>query len=150
MKTLVGLVTLVFMACAGIVLAPADAQDGPTAIVHGRDACDGCRMRLDRPGYAAQLKAGGGVRFYDDVGCLARDAATRDAAARVWIEDHLTGELVPLCDATLVRSDQVRTPMGSGVVGFRDPVRAAAHRDRMHGEFVTLERLAAGRGEERS
>lgn len=139
MKTLIALIAGLALAVAGIVLAPSGERAGPRPIAHGSDACAGCRMHVDRPGFAAEREAGGAVTVFDDVGCLQRVLAAGGERGRIWIEDHATGELVALEDATLVRSGGTRTPMGSGIVGFRDRAQAERHRARTGGEFVTID-----------
>ena len=107
-------------------------------------------MHLDRPGYAAELERDGRFLKFDDVGCLVKVISVSDPCARIWLEDHRTGELVPLAQATLVRSRTVRTPMGSGVVAFRDREAAVRHRDSTQGEIVTIRQLQSVQEERRS
>lgn len=150
MKALVGLVAVLALTVAAIVFAPAGGPHGPAPIAHGRDSCDSCRMRLDRPGFAGELEVAGRFLKFDDIGCLAHTPDATILGARVWVEDHRTGELIPLREATLVRSSDVRTPMGSGVVAFRDRASAEEHRRRTRGNFVTFEGLTTARAEERT
>lgn len=150
MKALVRLVAAIALTIAVIVFAPAGGPGGPAPIAHGRDSCDSCRMRLDRPGFAAELEVAGRFLKFDDIGCLAHTPGATSPGARVWLEDHRTGELVPLREATLVRSSDVRTPMGSGVVAFRDRASAGEHLRRTRGEFVTFEGLTTARAEAKS
>jgi hypothetical protein len=133
-KPLALIVAAVIGAFAAIAFAPGVAPSGPVPIAHGRDACASCRMHVDRPGYAAERLVDGRVAIYDDLGCLAHALAAGGERGRIWVEDHASGALVPLESATLVRARDVRTPMGSGVVAFRDASGA-------RGEPVTLERL---------
>jgi copper chaperone NosL len=114
---------------------------GPEAIAYGRDACAHCRMHLARPGWAGELRdRSGRLTKYDDLGCLVR--AMLEARAEIpeaWVEDHATGELVPLLAAHLVQGDAAATPMGSGLVAFRDEEFARAFADAGGGRPVRLE-----------
>jgi copper chaperone NosL len=134
-----------------VVLWPA-GRGGPEPIAYGRDTCGHCRMHLARPGFAAKTRdPGGALATYDDLGCLlAGMASTRDETAEAWVEDHHTGELVPLRDAHLVRAERVRTPMGSGVVAFKDAATAETFAGAQGGQVVSLETLtrrSSGSGE---
>lgn len=131
-----------------ILTAPLSVPDGPVPMVHGRDACAGCRMHLDRPGFAAQRHDGGRVAFYDDIGCLVSALAAGGAREPVWVEVHESGELMPLSEAHLVRSESMKTPMGSGIVALRDRAAAGSLAARIRGEIVTVERLVAAAREQ--
>jgi copper chaperone NosL len=98
------------------------APTGPEPIDYGRDACASCRMHLARPGFAAELRDHDGVLTkYDDVGCLVHAILTgHREVPEAWVEDHASGELVPLLSAHLVGGDPATTPMGSGLVAFAD------------------------------
>jgi copper chaperone NosL len=126
-----------------VVVAWPGAKAGPEPVAWGRDACGQCRMLLSRPGFAAELRDASGVLTrYDDVGCLVR--AMRAAHAdvpEVWVEDHAGGGFVPLLTARLVRAPSVATPMGSGIVAFRDDGAAREFAAAQRGALVTLEDL---------
>ena len=72
------------------------------------------------------VAAGEDTRFYDDVGCLAADAASRPERSKVYV--RLAGDtFVEAAAAFYARPAGARTPMGSGLVAFgtADEARAA-------------------------
>src|SRR5262249_8691297 len=95
------------------------------------------------PGFAGELREPGGtLQKFDDVGCLlhALLAAHRETT-EVWVEDHGDGRLIPLLAAHLVRAETVDTPMGYGIVAFREEAAARAFVDANRGDVVQLEDL---------
>jgi mono/diheme cytochrome c family protein len=124
------------VAVALVLLWP-QRSSGPEAIVHGKDACARCRMKIGAPGFAGELRDGKGhITKYDDVGCLVA-AMNEVEVEAAWVEDHETAELVPIDEATLVRGG-VSTPMGHGIVAFRGAARAEAFAREHGGVLVTL------------
>src|SRR5262249_41589815 len=96
-----------------------------------------CGMLISEPVYAAAYEtAGGEARVFDDLGCL-RNAVRADglASPRIWVHDAATSEWMDGGDATFVASEEVRTPVGGGVLAYRrleDAERAAAkHKGRI-------------------
>jgi copper chaperone NosL len=128
---------------AVVWLWPGGPRTGPAPIAWGRDTCAYCRMHLSQPGFAGEMRDRHGVLHkYDDVGCLV--AAIVRARAEVpdaWVEDHAGGGFVPLLTAHLVRATSVETPMGHGLVAFRDAEAAAAFAAAHAGRVVALEEV---------
>lgn len=123
---------------------------GPEPVAYGRDTCARCRMHLTQPGLVAELRApDGSIRKYDDIGCMihdARAAAGERAPASIpegWIEDHAGAGWVPLREATFVRTSSVTTPMGYGILGFKDAAAAARFAKERGGEVVAPSELFA-------
>ena len=127
----------------GIVFRPKGR--GPQPIQHGRDACARCRMPVGAPGFAGEIRdRAGAVTVYDDIGCLL-DAhrEMKDQAAETWVEDRVSGRLVPLGEATLVRGGET-TPMGSGLLAFADAGAAGRFAREHQGKVVTLDEARQG------
>jgi hypothetical protein len=99
-------------------------------------------MPVTRPGFGGELRdADGRLTTYDDVGCLVRAMLRRHGAMpEAWVEDHAGGGFVSLLTAHLVRAE-AETPMGSGIVAFRDADAAAAFARDSGGTPVALEEL---------
>ena len=114
---------------------------GPEPIVYGRDACAHCRMYISRPGFAGEIRDRDGVLTkYDDIGCLLHAMLEmRGALPEVWVEDHRTGELISLLEATLVYGEGIDTPMGFGIVALADDADAGALAAERGGTLVTLD-----------
>ena len=141
------LAALVGLVAAVVFLWPAPER-GPGPLRYGVDACADCRMVVTRPGFGGELRdADGRLTAYDDVGCLLRAMLKRHGAmSEAWVEDHAGGGLVSLLTAHLVRSARADTPMGSGLVAFRDAAAADAFATETGGARVALEELVRDPG----
>ena len=116
----------------GLVLAAAllaagcgVSAEGPPEIVVDRTPCSRCGMLISETLYAAAYQApGADARVFDDIGCL-RDAARGESGAlRVWVHDAADGRWINGFEAVLVASPSIRTPMGGGMLAYRDPAAA--------------------------
>lgn len=118
-------------------------HSGPEPIAYGKDACAHCRMPMGRPGFGGEMRdAHGTLTKYDDVGCLVQAMlAQHEEIREAWVEDHVTGRLVALLGATLVRGQPGATPMASGVVAFSDRAPAESFARAEGGQIVALEQL---------
>lgn len=126
---LVGAGAALLAGLTGVVFFWPAQRVGPEPIVYGRDACAHCRMHISQPGFAGELRDHDGVLTrYDDIGCMLRAMiAMHQEIPEAWVEDHTSGEFIPLLIAQLVRGAAGDTPMGSGIVAFRDEGAAAAY-----------------------
>lgn len=123
----------------------ADPAPGPPDIRFGRDLCLHCGMVIVDERAAAALQLDGPAPdqppVFDDVGCLIDHlaAAPASSSARAWVKDHDTRAWLPASDATYALSDDIETPMGSGLAAFASPeaARAAAPA----GEILTYRQL---------
>jgi copper chaperone NosL len=122
-------------------LSPRARESGPEAIRYDRDTCAHCRMHFAARGFAAERRdERGTLQKYDDIGCMLV-AASRGPSGEAWVEDHSGNGFVPLFQATLVAGMDLATPMGYGVIAFRD-ARSAEQFARAHAaRVVTLEDL---------
>ena len=107
--------------------------DGPPVIVVDRTECSHCGMLISEPLFAAGYQAGNGEkRVFDDIGCLRNAVRAEHGPVRVWVHDAVKAEWIDGAEATFVSSPAIRTPMGGGVLAYRDPqdaARAAAKHD---------------------
>lgn len=109
---------------AALVSAAALAcgRPGPAPIAFGQVACEHCHMTIADPRFAAELVTRTGkVYAFDDAGCLATFAVSGPVdPAQVhsaWVTDFRhPGTLIPAQDAAFLRTEQVRTPMGSNLL----------------------------------
>jgi copper chaperone NosL len=119
---------------------------GPPEILVDRTACSHCGMLVSEPAYAAAYRApGADPRAFDDIGCLLEAAQKEPDASslRFWFQDGTSllrtsphGDPLAAAgrprgenwidgrDAVFVSSPALRTPMGGGLIAYRD--RAAA------------------------
>jgi nitrous oxide reductase accessory protein NosL len=121
-QTLVGL-------SAGLLLAACVARaEGPPEIALDRTACSHCGMLISDAIYAAAYRPpGAAARVFDDIGCLLA-AARREVSPpdRFWFQDAAGGGWTEGTTAVFVSAAALRTPMGGGIVAYRN--REAAER----------------------
>jgi copper chaperone NosL len=111
---------VVLAACGG-------APQGPPLVRWGVDECSHCHMILAEERYAAVARdtTGAEARF-DDLDCLLRFLADRDAAAwTVWVHDYVGPGWLPAATASYAAT-AAATPMGSGLLAFATPEAALA------------------------
>ena len=120
------------MQVGGLVLAAALLSaacgvraEGPPEIVVDRTPCSRCGMLISEPLYAAAYQApGADARVFDDIGCL-RDAARGEhGALRIWVHDATDGQWMNGFEAVIVAAPSIRTPMGGGMLAYRNPSAA--------------------------
>ena len=142
MKSLtVALSAALLAVVGGVVFLWPSQRTGTEPINYGRDACAHCRMHISQPGFAGELRDTGGVLTkYDDIGCLLRAmVALHREVPEAWVEDHDGGGFVPLLSASLVRSDRIETPMGYGIIAFKNEGAAQTFARARGGEVLALE-----------
>ncbi len=113
---------------AALVTASCSAKPaGPPEIVVDRTACSHCGMLISEPLYAAAYRGQkADARVFDDIGCLRTAARTEAGPLTYWFHDAEDRAWIDGTAAVFVASPEIRTPMGGGLIAYRD--RAAAER----------------------
>ncbi len=113
------------------------------------DMCTLCKMAISEKQYAAEFINRDGDAFkFDDIGCLANYIAQRkvEDAAVFYVLDFDTKQWLKAEDANFVASPSFRTPMGGGIIGFKDKSRAEAAAAEHRGRQISFaEVLGAGK-----
>lgn len=107
--------TLIGVGCSG------EDTSGPPDIKYGRDVCEQCHMIISEPRYAAAYRNASGKAFkFDDIGDMVTHAvkAGESDGKRAWVHDYKTEEWIAAGDAWFVRSPDIQTPMGGGIIAF--------------------------------
>jgi copper chaperone NosL len=117
--------------------------DQPPDIRYGEDACERCAMIINEARYAAAyVMPDGESRLFDDIGGM---AAYNDEAAEVvavfWVHDYDSEEWLKAEEAHFVKSEDLLTPMGFGIVAFVYQDRAAEWADEQAGVVHTYSEL---------
>jgi copper chaperone NosL len=88
-------------------------------------------MMISTLDHAAQAVAPGEEpRFYDDRGCLAKDAASLPSGARFFVQRNGGAGWIDASAAFFASPTNARTPMGYGITAFRTEAEASrADRD---------------------
>ena len=128
------LLALVLLAAPGC----AATSDGPPEIVVDRSACSHCGMLISERVYAAAYRlAGTEGRVFDDIGCLIAAARAESAGdARYWFHDAANGTWIDGVAAVFVASPNIKSPMGGGILAFREESAAVAAASRHRGAVV--------------
>ncbi len=97
---------------------------GPSPIHYGEDICAYCRMTIiDRQFGTELVTRNGKVYNFDSIECLAaygieQMIAREDIHSR-WVTDFSSPpDLIPVSDAVYVHAENVRSPMGIGLLAF--------------------------------
>jgi len=105
------------------LVACAAGQVGPVPIEDG-DACSFCRMAISERQFAAEIiKTDETVLKFDDIACMLRfqeRAEDKAKPAAIFVTDYASKEFMKAEDAFFTRSETIKTPMGGGIIAFRD------------------------------
>lgn len=129
---------LMSMALAASVACGGQAE-GPPRIEVDRTACSHCGMLVSEPVFAAAYRApGSNPRVFDDIKCLL-EAARKEPhadALRFWFHDAASAVWIDGGDAVFVSSQSLRTPMGGGLIAYRDHTVAQEAAARQGGRVI--------------
>lgn len=126
------------------------ASDGPPQIEVDQTKCAHCGMLISERVYAAGSRAEGeSAAAFDDIACMLDAARAKSNADRLqmWVHDAATREWIDAREAVFVKSVNLRTPMGGGVIAFRDRSRAQAAATQHAGQIIaSIEELVSQHG----
>lgn len=120
---------------------------GPRPINYGQDACAFCKMTLMDKHYGAEIVTKKGkVYVLDDINCLARllksgDIKAEHIAGRYITDYAHTGVLLELEKAVFLHSDNLKTPMASGVAAFANEQDINAVKSQTGGDMLRWEQV---------
>lgn len=136
---LVALIALTLVACGG-----RSGEISPPEIQYGQEMCSACGMIISEARFAAAtvLDDGTAVKF-DDIGeMLLYHQNHPELQVKAWfVHDYESEAWIRAETAYFVRSESLKTPMGSGIVAFENREDAEAFVSQMHAEISTLEEL---------
>ena len=113
----------VLPALALLALLASACANGPQPIAFGTDQCEKCQMGIMDHRYGAELvTAKGKVMKFDAIECMASYEAINhvQGGSRYVTPYNAPGELVPVEDVLIVRSDKLPCPMGANLTAFKD------------------------------
>lgn len=118
---------LVIAASALLLAACQSASLTPVELV-AEDMCASCKMAISEKQYAAEaLTPEGDAYKFDDLGCLVDFIAAKKNKAPIaayFVVDLESKQWLKAEDAHFVSSAKFRTPMGGGIVAFKDQAQA--------------------------
>ena len=139
--TFCGLLGLLAVGCQ------APQANPPPQIRYGEETCAFCGMLISEERFAAALTtATGEAKAFDDAGCLLRALTRQDrSTARIWVHDYQSGRWLEAPRAVFVRSDDVPTPMGGGLLAFSTQEAAEQFARQVHGTVMRFDQLEGNR-----
>jgi nitrous oxide reductase accessory protein NosL len=126
---------------------PAPDPMAPPEIVYGEDVCDACGMIISEERFAAAAIVSGAdgptARKFDDIGDML-DYHARNPEVEIlrwYVHDHDSLKWLDAMTASFVRSQQLGTPMGSGIAAFADAAAAEAKAQELGTEVLGFDAL---------
>jgi len=92
--------------------------------------------------YAAEIVEKRKVHKFDDIGCMLAYAQTNNLnyeKARFWVMDFNSTTWIKGEEAHFVISQEIHTPMGHGIIAFKDLIKAKEFADKTGGEVMQFE-----------
>ncbi|MDZ7773765.1 MAG: nitrous oxide reductase accessory protein NosL [Balneolaceae bacterium] len=130
-----------------LTLLIAGCSTGPADIHYGSDECAHCRMMIADPAFASQMVTvtGKAVKF-DAIECMGSYRSENPAEAEgasFWVSDfNEPGTWLGLEDAVLIQSENIRSPMGAGLLAVESQQAAERHMAEYPGQRTSWERIA--------
>lgn len=132
-------VSLLFL----FIIGCSTEQDKPPVILTGQDPCDNCFMIINEIKYSASLKlVNGEEKRFDDIGCmLSYIHKNKDQIKRSWVYDYVDDEPLNTGEAFFIYSDNIITPMGSGIIALNSKSKASGLNGRNKAVILSFDEL---------
>jgi copper chaperone NosL len=131
---------------AGIILAGCHKSGLEPVAIEPEDMCGFCKMAISEKRYAAEFIDIDGQPFkFDDIGCMVnfmKSKGNKQGIRAYFVMDFNDRNWLKADTAYYVRSSELKTPMGGGVVAFKDEAGAAEAAQKYRGtvlRFADLE-----------
>jgi len=122
--------------CKKTSIEPVEIQQG--------EPCSYCKMEISEKRYAGEFIDSDGKAFkFDDIGCMVNFVQTRKITnvAAYFVIDFDDHQWLKAEDTYFVRSSDIETPMGGGLIAFRDQGRAQKAVDKYHGKLLRFKEV---------
>jgi copper chaperone NosL len=96
----------------------------PQPLVYGKDACHTCKMTLTDQKFGAEIvTAKGKVYKFDDANCMINFMSSgsiegEELSYKLMVDYTQPGKLLPVEHTLFLKSDEIRSPMNSGIAAF--------------------------------
>lgn len=137
------LAVVLLTACAG-----SSGEPRPPEIQYGQDMCSACGMLISEARFAsATLLNKGEARIFDDIGeMLVYHMDHPEEQVQAWfVHDYGSESWIRGESAFFVKSEAIKSPMGSGIVAFEKKADAEAFAAQVQGLIYSLDEI---RGQE--
>lgn len=117
---------------------------GPAEVYYGEDICERCKMIISEKAFTAQYTLPGGeARKFDDLGCMIHyisdgggGETERDEITAYYVKEYATGEWIDGASAYYVWTENIKTPMGHGIIAAGDENTAREFTERENGRLL--------------
>lgn len=136
---LTAVLALALTACGGA----ADAEPTPPTIHYGEDLCELCNMIISEERYAAAyVTEDGHGHAFDDIGDMLRaQQELQEEVTAFFVHDYEDRTWIRAETAHYVLSDNLTTPMASGLAAFSTSEEAKALAAELQGQVLTFDEL---------
>ena len=127
-----------------IVTSCTPGEPEPVEIVLNEENCSFCRMAVSEREFAAEVvTVSGSLDTFDDIGCLVKWMKEHQPPARagVFVVNYEDGSWIPARAAAYVHSEDLPTPMSSGLAAFEDRASAEAAVEKLGGRVLQWREL---------
>ncbi len=116
--------------------------------IYPEDICSFCRMAISDPKFAGEIIIENTTEIlkFDDIACLVsyKNKIDSNKDLFTFVHDFKTGEWIKFEAAVFVLAEEFQTPMGSGLVSFKNESDAKEFLKNENGEIVSLDDLSKG------
>jgi len=136
---LIAVLALALTACG----SAADAEPTPPTVHYGEDICEFCGMIVSEERHAAAyVTEDGHGHSFDDIGDMVQaHVATQEAVVALFVHDYEDKAWIRAETAHYVLSDNLTTPMASGLAAFTSSQKAQALAAELQGQVLTFDEL---------
>jgi copper chaperone NosL len=132
-----------FIGAGVLMLITSCTEIGPKPVKINIDQCEFCKMTITDAKYACQLAtAKGRVYMFDDLKCMSnyKKAQPQPETSKFYVADFLnpTAFLI-IQNATLINSENIKSPMGGGIAAFADAKSAEPYLEQYQAEITSWE-----------
>lgn len=120
-------------------------EAGPQAIAINKDMCAFCKMTITDDRFAAQLITQKGRHYlFDDLTCMVdfkNENSTLEYKQFYIADFSMPSEFIIADNASLVRSDSLRSPMGGNIAAFKSKDSLEAYLPHLKGQEMSWSKL---------
>jgi len=136
---LLALLLLTLAACSN----SAAAGPTPPKIYYSEDICEFCGMIISEERFAAgYITQDGQEHIFDDIGDMTQSyLESKDEITAAFVHDHKNHTWIKAQTAYFVMSEDLPTPMLSGLAAFSTQEQAQKFANELHGQVLSFDQL---------
>lgn len=133
---------------AWMLLSLNSCQSGPQPIQYGTDGCEFCKMTISDRRFGGEILTQKGKLYkFDDTHCLSGFLESKvlvptDIREIYLIDFANQGKMVPASKSLLLKSEELRSPMGGNIAAFTQKDSLEKYKKMFSGEIVSWEQVS--------